>query len=101
MEIAPSYSYFIWFKNTSKNIIQTLNWERYLKIANVCGVFRSAAPLFKALNARRESSSPDVSRTREKLELFLELVFELETFAFYWRLVAFPCSVPELWKLSR
>lgn len=51
-------------RTVSRNIIQILNWKRYLAIVNACGSFHRGAPRVKPASAT-ESYSRDAPPTRE------------------------------------
>lgn len=51
-------------RTVSRNIIQILNWKRYLAIVNACGSFHRGAPRVKPAPAT-ESYSCDAPPTRE------------------------------------
>lgn len=51
-------------RTVSRNIIQILNWKRYLAIVNACGSFHRGAPRVKPAPAT-ESYSRDAPPTRE------------------------------------
>lgn len=56
-------------RTVSRNIIQILNWKRYLAIVNACGSFHRGAPRVKPAPAT-ESYSRDAPPTRETFSPF-------------------------------